>query len=876
MDNGVNLSFQAGKSNERLQDASLNSDSDKTAPQKTGHHKSSNPFIIPKKNQERAEHHRAPVRLPSQTGVHHGAALPGQKSTNTAPFNPFQPQQPAAYNHQTSIGHNVFDTKRPSLPIYSAAQSSAPLSITSSSAQKVTSSTKNLQNFIDLTSDDASLATALGRKEEFGSIDAYSYMDSAKAQENIKALLEGAFEDEDDKPRTRARRKKLEADINNLVAKLSKVSVGAHDTAISEKEEEEIDDGTREGLKVKLLPHQIEGVNWMYEKETGQRKTRGVIPKGGILADDMGLGKTVQSIALILSNPKPQTEKQDVNNDDENGGKRKKSKDTLEGVDKGTLIVAPLALIKQWESEIEAKVEQSHKLRVCVYHGPGRTKFDSSLRDYDVVITTYGTLSSEHAAVDEVPSRRGLFSVYWYRIILDEAHTIKNRNAKATQAAYALNAHYRWCLTGTPLQNNLDELQSLIRFLRIKPYDDLASWRDQITRPLSNGRGGLAIKRLQIYLKAFMKRRTKDVLNLGDNLEPGEHDSNDNESTKPPSGFRITKREVVKVQAEFTPAEMSFYNRLEQRTDRRLAQMMGGSKLDYASALVLLLRLRQACNHPDLIKGDLAEDKDVLLNNDNSSSQSKTRKDDEVDGIADLLGELSVVNKKCEICQAELTPAESNSGSSRCEECADLGVDLSTVLKSKKTDKRRGPATSGPGLRRSRRVVRDSDDEDEGEWLNVEAETDEEGSKAKDVISLASSDDATAESEENDYDDGENDLVPSTKIRYLMRILRREAPDYKFIVFSVFTTMLDKIEPFLKRAHIRYVRYDGSMRNDLREASLNQLRNNPRTRVLLCSLRAGSLGLNLTAASRVVILEPFWNPVSAFYGHNSDHFPSNG
>ena len=72
--------------------------------------------------------------------------------------------------------------------------------------------------------------------------------------------------------------------------------------------------------------------------------------------------------------------------------------------------------------------------------------------------------------------------------------------------------------------------------------------------------------------------------------------------------------------------------------------------------------------------------------------------------------------------------------------------------------------------------------------------------------------------------------------------------------------MLDLIEPFLKRDNLTFTRYDGSMRNDLREASLERLRNNNRTRILLCSLKCGSLGLNLTAASRVVILEPFWNP----------------
>lgn len=101
---------------------------------------------------------------------------------------------------------------------------------------------------------------------------------------------------------------------------------------------------------------------------------------------------------------------------------------------------------------------------------------------------------------------------------------------------------------------------------------------------------------------------------------------------------------------------------------------------------------------------------------------------------------------------------------------------------------------------------------------------------------------------------------PSTKIRQLLRILHEETPTYKTIVFSQFTSMLDLIEPHLNRAGMTYVRYDGSMRNDAREAALQSLRTDPRTRVLLCSLKCGSLGLNLTAASRVVIVEPFWNP----------------
>lgn len=104
--------------------------------------------------------------------------------------------------------------------------------------------------------------------------------------------------------------------------------------------------------------------------------------------------------------------------------------------------------------------------------------------------------------------------------------------------------------------------------------------------------------------------------------------------------------------------------------------------------------------------------------------------------------------------------------------------------------------------------------------------------------------------------------MASTKIRYLLDILEKETPEHKVIVFSQFTSMLDLIQPFLKRHGYDYVRYDGSMRPDVREYNLNKLRNDKRTRILLCSLKCGGVGLNLTAASRVVLVEPFWNPVS--------------
>ncbi|KIW16227.1 hypothetical protein PV08_06278 [Exophiala spinifera] len=718
-----------------------------------------------------------------------------------------------------------------------------PVGHPSFSSQKSTNPYFRPQNIIDMTIDKIGSATNRSHWEEerFSSSDPYTYIDSAKANENIKALLEGAFEDEEDKPRTRRRKKQLETKLEDLSDKLKVLTVKGEegkeeqeDNGEGEEDDEE-DDGTIAGLKVKLLPHQIDGVNWMCDKETGTKKTRGVLPKGGILADDMGLGKTIQSIALILSNPKPTAEE------------LQKSKRKLpENIGKGTLVVAPLALIKQWEAEIKDRVEDDHALSVVVHHGAHRTKNFKDLKKHDVVITTYHTLSSEHAGSGG-NIKVGCFGVHWYRIILDEAHSIKNRNAKATKAACALDAEYRWCLTGTPMQNNLDELQSLIHFLRIKPYDDLNQWRESITKPMANGRGGLAITRLQVYLKAFMKRRTKDVLKQGS--QPGK----DGEKKKGP-GFNIVARTVEKVEAEFSEQEREFYARLENRTDRSLAMMMAGNKMSYASALVLLMRLRQACNHPKLTGSDLSNETDPVGSQ--TPSRRKASVDDEMDSIANMLGGLSVESRRCDVCQVELSRQEAKDGAIRCQECeADLEEQNMQVTKTKKSKKEKIAKKEKQTIRKqrkeARRVIVDSDDEEE----------DDNGSD--DELDEDDDDECVSSSDDDDYDSSENEspnIMQSAKIRHLLGILKADSHKHKYIVFSFFTSMLDLIEPFLRHQRIRYVRYDGKMRNDAREASLHSLRTDPSTRVLLCSLRAGSLGLNLTAASRVVILEPFWNP----------------
>lgn len=790
------------------------------------------------------------------------------------------------------------------------------------------------------------------------------YTDPEKASADLKALLEGGMEDEAEEEQPEP----AEAESASVEKKTEK---------LTKKVKQRISkDGKIKDLKVRLLPHQVEGVEWMLGRELGPVK-RGTVPKGGLLADDMGLGKTLQTISVILSNPKP-----------EKGSDNWKPQ--YEKTEKTTLVVAPLALIRQWEHEINDKVEKATGLKVHVHHGPQRTKNFNDLTKYNVVITTYQILVSDHggSSEDKDGKKIGCFGPTWWRVVLDEAHTIKNRNAKSTKACYALRSEYRWCLTGTPMQNNLDELQSLIRFLRIRPYDELRQWREHIDQPLKNGKGHIAIGRLHSVLQCFMKRRTKDILKEEGALKPGGKPAEGEEDDAGP-GFKHTERKVVTVSAELSAAERHFYDRLEDRTGESMKRMMQ-EKLNYLNAFTLLLRLRQACNHPKLVEGKVETDRDAMTTDSSQSqsqSQSQKSQENDIDAMADLFSGMGIESKKCNICSLELPRDDAAKGLSTCSDCKEDMVEFKkfdkndkkkksthkSKAKSKsKSHKQRQPerkqkATANQTTRRprNRNAVVDSDDEDdkEGSWLvsdgergplnlgNAGGEEDEnaagptewlrseseesedeeqsnlssfvvddeidrkpaqamddsllsmdaltrqlEGQTLEDKPSTVSQASATeSDGEDNGSSDdesssslsgvdeselysdddearptpGSSHIVASAKIRELSRILHAEAHEHKFIVFSQFTSMLDLIEPFVRKDGFKFTRYDGSMRNDEREESLRRLREDKKCRVLLCSLKCGSLGLNLTAATRVVIIEPFWNPVRDYNFHDS-------
>ena len=208
--------------------------------------------------------------------------------------------------------------------------------------------------------------------------------------------------------------------------------------------------------------------------------------RGGILADSMGLGKTVMLLALICK-VKEQEEK------DKHGT---------------TLVVAPLSLLAQWEEELETKTSLSYR----VHYG------DKKLEDYrgvDVVVTTYGSLQGalqvymKKREVDADLELSGLLSYGWKRVILDEAHCIKNAATGASKACCMLQAERRWCVSGTIIQNSLDDAFALLKFLRHEPWCEGGFWKAAIGKVEDRE---IALDRVKRVLQPIMLRRTKATL----------------------------------------------------------------------------------------------------------------------------------------------------------------------------------------------------------------------------------------------------------------------------------------------------------------------------------------------------------------------------
>jgi len=291
------------------------------------------------------------------------------------------------------------------------------------------------------------------------------------------------------------------------------------------------------GLQAELRPYQLQGLAWLqFLRETGF---------GGILADDMGLGKTVQTLAHLLV-------------------------EKLAGrLDRPALIIAPTSLMANWRHEAERFVPS---LRVLTLHGPQRRAHFDAIDNFDLILTTYPLVTRDQDV---------LRSQQFHCLILDEAQTIKNPRAKASQVVRELDARQRVCLTGTPMENHLGELWSLFHFLAPGYLGDMQSFRRLFRVPIEERGDQERRLALQRRIAPFLLRRTKQAV-----------------ASELPD-----KIEIVRTVA-LDGAQAGLYESVRAAMDQkvRTALTRKGLARSHITILDALLKLRQICCDPRLLK----------------------------------------------------------------------------------------------------------------------------------------------------------------------------------------------------------------------------------------------------------------------------------
>ncbi|XP_057792639.1 LOW QUALITY PROTEIN: DNA repair protein RAD16-like [Salvia miltiorrhiza] len=649
-------------------------------------------------------------------------------------------------------------------------------------------------------------------------------------------------------------------------------------------------------LIIPLLRYQKEWLAWALKQEESTAR-------GGILADEMGMGKTLQAIALVLFKrsfssgiPDPALPSSSISSSRE-----------LPPI-KGTLVICPLVAVMQWVREID-RFTSKGSTKVLVYHGANRAKYLYQLSDYDFVITTYaiveaefrkyvlppkdkcqycGKLFYEHklkihlkymcgpgavrtikqakqqrkelkckktpdlevhtseikkgnkngngrkemenddsiesSDVTGLTSSKGksiLHCAAWERIVLDEAHCIKERRSNTTRAVLALQSKYKWALSGTPLQNRVGELYSLIRFLQIVPFSyyfckdcdcrtlDYSSaecpgcehknvrhfcwWNRYVSTPIKilagrgGGRGAMILLKHKI-LKSLVLRRTKKGRAADLALPP---------------------RIVTLRRDSLDIVEEDYYTALYNESQAQFNTYVDAGTLmnNYAHIFDLLTRLRQAVDHPYLVEYSLtAMERKGKTVDTRSDAKCGLCNDTEEDTVVTSCGHT--------FCKPCLIDFSASMGQNSCPTCSKpLTVDFT----SNKDGKEQRSKTTIKGFRASSILNR---------------------------IQL-------------------HDFQTSTKIDALreeIRFMVERDGSAKAIVFSQFSSFLDLIHYSLQKSGVHCVQLDGSMSMGARDAAIKKFTEDPSCRIFLMSLKAGGVALNLTAASHVFLMDPWWNP----------------
>ncbi len=542
-------------------------------------------------------------------------------------------------------------------------------------------------------------------------------------------------------------------------------------------------------------------------------------------------------------------------------------------VKKRRVIPAPLLSVKKNYQSVSPRT----KRKACLKQGNRRREVAEKLlsngQNSEDVSSSSSSISTT-GTTTRAP-RSVLQEVSWFRIILDESHYIKDRSSSTAKAVFRLTSLNKLCLTGTPLQNRVSELFSQVRFLRVDPYAYYlckakgcnCKMLDYRFGPLNNscencGHGPMkhynAFNRHilnPISRTGYVGDGRKAFLTLKDKildkiLMRRTKESRNQDICLPPRIVRIRVHELSVVEQDFYQA---LYTQGKAQFDTYVTQ---GVVMHNVSHLFdVLIRLRQALDHPYLIvySSTKREGMDSVGSgmppSSSQSSAQQQRQRDVLDCVvchdpAEQPVQARCGDIFCKACVLELTGAAPNDAILECPSCSEpLTVDLSSC-----EDNNMKNSDGGSGMVQQRKAF-----------------PKEQQRFMKKAISAGQFFMSSLSRKSVIHSIDLNKFQSSTKMEALMQELESMMaydPCSKAIVFSQFVSFLDLIEYRIKIGGIDCRKLSGHMSVDARDTSLREFRMNSDVKVLLISLKAGGVALNLTCASHVFLMDPWWNPAA--------------
>ncbi|XP_030574526.1 helicase-like transcription factor isoform X2 [Archocentrus centrarchus] len=391
-----------------------------------------------------------------------------------------------------------------------------------------------------------------------------------------------------------------------------------------------------------------------------------------------------------------------------------------------------------------------------------------------------------------------LHEISWLRIVLDEGHIIRNPNAQMSKAVLGLKAQRRWILSGTPIQNSVKDLWMQVAFLRLKPFDVREWWNRVIQRPVTYG-DRAGLQSLQTLVKCITLRRTKNSEVNGRPL------------------VSLPEKTVYMEQVELSPPEREEYELARTEGRKTIGRYVAeGTVLrNYADVLAILMRLRQHCCHPDLLAKTSSD-----LGGAATPAELRER----------LIEKLRLVlasgsDEECSVCLNSVQlPVITHCAHVYCRPC------IAQVISTSGEEMARCPLCRGD-IKTSELVEFPQEEMEEDNSTNSER------------------------------------WRTSSKVQALMGNLLRlrcEDSSIKCLVVSQFTRFLTILETPLREHGFSFVRLDGTMNQKKRTHVIQEFQSSATgsPAIMLLSLKAGGVGLNLTAASHVFLMDPAWNPAT--------------